>query len=155
MQSALVRGRATRSCGPSVDPARKLRGMTSPVTVHALLCSMRILAFSRLHVVFSLSCRLFHTTRFFHFQFSTLSTSLFVIPRQTIWHPFFCCETNPYLGLPCTPAFTMLALGMPEDWQPPPDLSAIHLQTASHGSLSSTVNAFGPRSSIQIQPSAR
>jgi len=78
-----------------------------------------------------------------------------VIPRQTIWHPFFCCETNPYLGLPCTPAFTMLALGMPEDWQPPPDLSAIHLQTASHGSLSSTVNAFGPRSSIQIQPSAR
>ena len=42
-----------------------------------------------------------------------------VIPRQTIWHPFFCCETNPYLGLPCTPAFTMLALGMPEDWQPP------------------------------------
>ena len=109
MQSALVRGRATRSCGPSVDPARKLRGMTSPVTVHALLCSMRILAFSRLHVVFSLSCRLFHTTRFFHFQFSTLSTSLLLFRAKLFGTPSFVAKQTPIsvflarLRSPCWP----------------------------------------------------
>ena len=48
-------------------------------------------------------------------------TSLFLLlfRAKLFGTPSFVAKQRPKLVLPCTAASTMLALGMPEDWQPP------------------------------------